>query len=101
MPTAIKWILVLIIIGGIGWFAWSRGMFSAPQPQATNTPPAATAPAPTTPPPDPNGMSVATDASDPAILQDTAAVDTQLQALDSDSTNVETSLTDKPVVQAI
>lgn len=101
MSTAIKWILVLIIIGGIGWFAWSRGMFSGPQPQASNTPNTSTTTAPTTPPPDPNGMSAATDTSDAAIAQDTAAVDAQMQALDTDSTNIDASLADKPVAQAL
>src|SRR5665213_726819 len=47
-----------------------------------------------------NGMSGQSDTSDAAFTQDEAAIDTQMQGLNSDNTNVNSSLSDQPVQQS-
>ncbi|MEI7720111.1 MAG: hypothetical protein WCI89_02800 [bacterium] len=106
MPAVLKWVLVLVVLVGVGWLLWWSGWFksasysastqgnAAGAVAATTTQAASAAPAPL------NGMSVASDSSDPAIGQDTAAVDAQMQALDADGSQVTASLNDKPVAQS-
>ncbi len=90
-PVAIILVLVLLVIG-----AWYTGLFSAFMPQAEET--ATTTPQVAQQPQNdlPTGMG---DTSDSAILQDSAAVDAQIQALASDSAGIDESLNDKPVTQ--
>ncbi len=99
---------MLIVVAGGGWLLWYSGWITAltgpktasntvtPPPVATTTPPAAPAPQPV----NMNGMSDAKDASDAALVQDTAAIDTQLQGLTTDSASLDAAITDKPLPQA-
>lgn len=90
MSTAIKWVLVLVVVAGAGWLVWQSGWLSSVPQQAPIT-------ATTTPPVvNTNGMSPAEDTSDAGLMQDAAAVDAQMKALEGDAVNVESSLNDKP-----
>ena len=108
MSSVIKWILVLIVVAGGGWLVWYSGWlntFLGPKTAVVTTPPVATTtdqtpPQPQTPPMNMNGMSDAKDASDAALVQDTAAVDSQMQGLTTDGTNLSTAINDKPLPQA-
>ena len=93
-----KWIIGLGVIVIVGVGLWWSGMIAQFLPKAQTTPPATTSqetaqtPAPVSDLPTPND-----DTSDTAIAQDSAAVDAQLAALGVDSTNLSSSLNDKPV----
>jgi hypothetical protein len=95
-----KWIIgiiVVIIIGAGLWYSGVLGTFMTPpaSPQTTTTTtPANNQQAAAQPE---NGMSANNDASDAAITQDTAAIDAQMQGLNSDSANVDSSLNDQSV----
>jgi len=90
---AIKWILAIVIIAALGWLVWWSGWLgAAPVPPPAPEPISA---APTTPEIT-NGMSAPTDTSDSAIVQDTTAIDVQMQGLANDSTQVTSSVNDKP-----
>ncbi len=96
----IKWVVALIVIGGGAWLLWWSGWLNKVQPAPTTQSGAATEATSNTPPPTLNGMSAANDSSDAAIAQDTAAVDTQMQGLASDSVGVDASVNDKATAQA-
>ena len=99
--TALKWIVGLIILGGLGWLVWYSGwLTSLMSPAAPTSVQTATTTSPTPPPQPTDGMSASGDTSDAAITQDTAAVDAQMQGLTTDSTNIDSSLNDKPVTQS-
>lgn len=98
MSTALKGVIVIIILGALAWLAWWSGWISMPRQQATTTQTATTTPAQQQP--DQNGMSSPGDTSDAGITQDTAAIDAQMQGLSTDSTAVDSSLNDKPVMQS-
>jgi hypothetical protein len=95
-----KWIIGLGILVIIGVGLWWGGVFSSFMP---STPPpapvATTTPQEETPAPVSDLPTQSNDASDAAILQDTAAIDAQMTSLDSDSANVDNGLNDKPVTQ--
>jgi len=94
MATAIKWIFILLIIGALGFLVWWSGWLgAAPVPTPIEPAPTATPEQPT------NGMSAANDTSDAGVAQDTAAVDVQMQALATDSANVDSSMSDKQTPQ--
>ncbi len=102
MSSAIKIIVVLVVVAGgawvvmwSGWLPKSQPTVATPQPVATTTP---TPPPP--PPPDMNGMSAASDSSDVAFAQDVAAIDAQLQGLGTDMASYDATITDKPTPQA-
>ena len=97
-----KWLIGLVVIVVIGVGLWWGGVFNqfmspqqAPVTQATTTPqqqtqqPAAVNDLPTQP----------SDTSDAAMVQDTAAVDAQFQALTTDSSSMDQSFNDKPTAQ--
>lgn len=94
-----KWIIGIVVVVIIGAGLWYSGVFktfmtpSAPAQQTATTTPA-TQQAAAQPE---NGMSANNDASDAAITQDTAAIDAQMQGLNSDSANVDSSLNDQSV----
>jgi hypothetical protein len=94
-----KWIIGIVVVAlaaaALWWSGWLGTMTPSQTPTTTNTAtttqqtPQAQAPT--------NGMSANTDASDAAIGQDAAAVDAQMQGLTTDSTQVDSSLSDKSV----
>lgn len=101
MSTAIKWVIAIIVIAGGAWLLWWSGWLSGiqpPSPESTTTAPAEAVS--NTPPAPLNGMSQTDDTSDVAIAQDTAAVDSQMQGLVSDSASVDASVNDTPVTQS-
>jgi len=91
----LKWIIGIVVIAlavaALWWSGWLGKM--TPSQNATSTPQTQTpeVQAPT------NGMSASNDASDAAIVQDTAAIDAQMTGLTQDSANIDTSLNDKSV----
>ena len=99
MSIAIKWIIGLIVIAVLAWLVWWSGWLSgAPAPAV----PGAAQPVATTTsqaPANDNGMSAAADTSDAALDQDAAAVDAQVQGLQTDTTSVDAGLSDKPITQ--
>ncbi len=95
-----KWIIGVVVVLGLGYWAWQSGMFgkSAQPAQPQEQQQAPTAPQAQAPK---SGLPTAdNDASDAAIAQDAAAVDGQVQALGTDSTAIDTSLNDKTVTQS-
>lgn len=107
MSSVIKWVLVLVVLAGGGWLVWYSGWLSTltgPKTATVVTTVATTTPTAPTPPPQPpinmNGMSDAKDASDAALVQDTAAIDTQLAGLTTDDASLKAAITDKPLPQA-
>ncbi len=104
MSNVIKILIVVVVLaGGASLVMWSGVL--KPKPVVTTAPPVqpVTAPAPA-PAPQPemnmNGMAAANDANDAALVQDMAAIDTQIQGLTTDSASVDSSLNDKPMSQA-
>lgn len=98
MSTTVRWIIAVLIIAALAWLVWWSGWLTGKKPvmapaAANNTQATTTPPAPT------NGMSASNDASNAAITQDTAAIDTQMQAYGTDTTNVDSSMSDKQVTQ--
>lgn len=96
-----KWIIGIVVVIIIGAGLWYSGvlknipwMMPSATPMATTTP-AAAQPTAVAQPED--GMSANNDASDAAISQDTAAIDAQMQGLNSDSANVNSSMNDQSV----
>ena len=100
-----KWIIGIIIVALLGGALWYSGLLSnlnmgmTPSQTPTSTPEAATTTQATVPQPE-NGMAATNDASDAAIVQDTAAVDAQMQGLTTDSASVDSSMNDQPVQQS-
>ena len=99
MPTALKWIIGLIVVAGAGWFLWWSGWLG----NTNNIPASQTGSAVEVKnvAADPqNGMSESGNTSDAALAQDSAALDAQLKAFAQDSSNIDSSLNDKPVAQS-
>lgn len=94
MSTATKWVVGIAILAILAWLLWWSGWLAKPAQAPTQQQSAASAQAPN------NGMSAPSDTSDAALSQDGAAVDAQMQALQGDSANVDTSLNDQPIEQA-
>jgi hypothetical protein len=97
-----KWIIGIIIVALLAGALWYSGvlgnMHMTPSQTASSTPTTATTTQATAQPID--GMSANNDASDAAITQDTAAIDTQMQGLNSDNANVTSSMNDKETPQS-
>jgi len=101
MSSAIKFLVVLIVLAGGAWLAYWGGWLTKPQTTATDTQQVATTTAPTPEPPqNMNGMSAANDAGDEALAQDMVAVDAQMQGLTNDSASLDITINDKPTPQA-
>ncbi|HVY72723.1 MAG TPA: hypothetical protein VG984_01570 [Candidatus Paceibacterota bacterium] len=98
MSTVSKWIIGILCLAALGWLVWWSGWLKKPATQtATDTTTQATTTAENNAPI--NGMSANNDASDTAIAQDTAAIDAQLKAYSTDSSDVDSSMNDKQVTQ--
>lgn len=99
MSTAVRWVIAIIIVAALAWLVWWSGWLTnkngsavIPAQNATSTQAAAQ--------PEPiNGMSASNDASDAAIVQDTAAIDAQISAYTTDTSDVDSSMNDKQVTQ--
>ena len=94
----LKWIIGIVVIAiaaaALWWSGWLGKM--TPSQTATSTPETTQQTTPQAQAPT-NGMSASNDASDTAIVQDTAAIDAQMQGLTQDSASVDSSLNDKSV----
>ncbi len=97
MSTTVRWIIAVLVVAVLAWLLWWSGWLSGKKPaMAPATTSVATSTAPAAPT---NGMSASNDDSDAAITQDTAAIDTQMQAYGTDTSNVDSSMNDKEVAQ--
>jgi cytoskeletal protein RodZ len=97
-----KWIIGLGVLVIIGVGLWWSGVFSNLMPSKTAVQnQATTTPQQTQQQQQPvNDLPTATsDNSDAAIVQDSAAIDAQMQSLSSDSSAIDSSINDKPVTQ--
>ena len=99
-----KWIIGIIIVALLGGALWYSGLLGnlsmTPSSTPSSTPVAATTTQQAAVPAPENGMAATNDASDAAITQDTAAVDAQMQGLNADSANVDSSMNDKQTAQS-
>ncbi len=94
-----KWFLGFIVVAALAaGGAWYMGIFKTP---------AAPAPAPVaqntqtqTPAEPDNGLSAASDMSDAAFAQDTAAIDAQMKGSAQDSSDINSSMSDQAVAQS-
>ena len=84
----ILWVVVIILVGAGAWWYFSKGGSMQPQgaDQASNTANGQASPA-------------ALDTSDAALVNDTTAIDAQMQGLQTDTANVDSSLNDKAIPQ--
>ena len=98
MSTVVKVLVAVVVLAGLGWLLWWGGWLKRPASQQATEQQTATT---TQTQPQPiDGMSANNDTSDAALSQDAAAVDTQMQGLSGDSTNIDASLNDKPLPQS-
>ena len=99
-----KWIIGIIIIVLLAAALWYSGVLGnlsmTPSQNPSSTPVAATTTQQAAVPQPENGMSATNNASDSAIAQDTAAIDAQMQGLNSDNANVDSSMSDKQTTQS-
>jgi len=84
----VVWVIVIlaIIAGAYYWYTQSQGGTMAPMQMATTSPMTGTSSASNS------------DTSNAALVQDTAAIDSQMSGLNSDNTNMNSS--DQPVSQS-
>ena len=98
-----KWIIGIIIVALLGGALWYSGMLGTFGMTASQTPTSTPQLATTTPQavvkPE-NGMAAANDASDVALIQDTAAIDAQMKGLNDDNAKVDSSASDKQTTQS-
>jgi len=97
-----KWIIgiiVVVLLGGALWYSGWLGNKSMMQPSTTPTSTAQTTQPQAVAQPE-NGMAATNDTSDAALTQDTAAIDAQMQGLNSDSANIDSSMSDKETAQS-
>lgn len=79
----VVWVMVIIVVIGGGYWLWSTRQAEAPSAYA----------------PDITSSASPSDRSNQGLDQDTAAIDAQLSAAASDSSNVGNTLNDRPVAQ--
>jgi hypothetical protein len=94
-----KWIIAIGILVIVAVGVWWSGLLSSLIPAATPVAQEQATTTPQTQQPVSDLPSQSNDASDAALVQDSAAVDTQLQGLGSDQSNIDSSMNDKPVSQ--
>lgn len=90
------WILIIAIVAVLGW-QYANNMQNentVPESAAMNDGQGNTAP-------EPAEVASKTDASDSALVEDSASLDAQLKSLDGDYARADQSLNDKPVDQEI
>ena len=100
-------LVVLIVAAGALWYTGllSQWVPSIPtysslmSPQTATTTPETTTQQPQAQQPVNDLPTAANDASDEALVKDSASIDAQMSALQTDSTNAQNSTTDKPVTQ--
>lgn len=97
-----KWIIGIgiLVIAGVG--LWWGGVIDSFMPKPESNQQATTTPQQTsqqTQQPVSDLPTSGSDTSDAALVQDSAAVDAQIQSLSNDSSNIDSSLNDKPVSQ--
>ena len=98
MSTTIRWVIAVIVLAALAWLLWWSGWLT--KKPSMMTPTTSTVGQATTTPQAPlDGMTAANDDSDAAITQDTAAIDTQMQGYNTDTSNVDASMNDKEVTQ--
>jgi cytoskeletal protein RodZ len=99
----IKWIIGLVLVVVAAGAIWWSGILNpylsmgSAQQQATTTPEQTQQE--TSSAPQSDLPTASNDTSDAAVAQDAAAVDAQIKALSSDSSNLDSDLNDKPVSQ--
>ncbi|MEI6864111.1 MAG: hypothetical protein WCK46_01935 [Candidatus Adlerbacteria bacterium] len=94
MSKVFKWVIAVVVIVVLGLLVWRSGWLTSVKPgMQTNTQGTKAPAAPT------NGMSASNDASDAALVQDSAAIDSQMQGYSADSAAVDSGLGDKSVGQ--
>lgn len=93
---AIKWGLAVIVVAALAWLLWWSGWLTNKQGSPMTGNQNATSTQETAPI---NGMSASNDASDQAIAQDSAAIDAQLSAYTTDTSDVDSSMNDKQISQ--
>jgi cytoskeletal protein RodZ len=96
-----KWIIAVGVLVIIGVGLWWSGVLSSFMPKAA---PAVQQQATTTPQqqtqqPVSDLPTAGSDNSDAALVQDSAAVDAQIKSLNSDSSNIDSGMNDKPINQ--
>ncbi|MDE1924746.1 MAG: hypothetical protein KGH79_01015 [Patescibacteria group bacterium] len=98
-----KWIIGIVVIiiaaAALWWSGWLGRITPSQAPSQTATTTSTGSEQATTQAPI-NGMSASNNASDAAVTQDTAAIDAQMQGLNSDSANVNSSMNDQAVTQS-
>ncbi|MDB5224590.1 MAG: hypothetical protein JWO43_212 [Candidatus Adlerbacteria bacterium] len=88
---------MIIILAGVAWKMGYLKM-SGPTGMATTTPSIIATTTETVPS---SGLPTAdTDTSDAAMVQDSAAIDAQIQGMNSDQASLDQSMSDKPVTQS-
>lgn len=97
MSTAIKSIIAIIVLGAVGFGVWKSGILTTTTPEPVAEQQATTTPKVQEPQ---YGMSATNDASDQALAQDSAALDVQIQAMQTDAANTDASLNDKQLPQS-
>ena len=93
----IKWILGAIVLVVVAAAAWWGGWVKMPEQTVTPAPQEQAVQTQTEPD---NGLSAQNDTSDAAIAQDTAALDAQIKASQTDSADIASAMNDKPVSQS-
>ncbi len=94
---ALKWGVAVIVVAALAWLLWWSGWLTNKQGGPTTGNQNATSTQEQAAPI--NGMSASNDASDAAIAQDSAAIDAQLSAYTTDTTDVDSSMNDKQISQ--
>jgi len=91
-----KWIIGIVVVVALAFFAWHAGWFGGHPPVATTTPPVTQQT--TTTPQDTTGLPTSqTDTSDQAIARDTAAIDVQIAGLGADIAALNKALSDTSI----
>ncbi len=106
MITLIKWLFIVLVIAAGAWYWYTGGTFENPFTKGDSAMVATTTPV--TPETNDEASTVAAntglstqqgDTSDAALSRDMTTLDSEISGLGSDSTQMDQSLSDKPVDQ--